>query len=82
MALIYSQSYRECAQFVTSFYERPDLRNRLRERKREFHDQWYALSERVSAVFDEGKTRGEFDTGIPTAVMASVFWGAAHPTHV
>ena len=79
MALIYSQSYRECAQFVTSFYERPDLRNRLRERKREFHDQWYALSERVSAVFEEGKALGVFDASLPTAVMASVFWGLLTP---
>jgi AcrR family transcriptional regulator len=77
--LIYSQSFRDCAQFVTSIHESPDLRNRLMERKREFHDQWDALSQRVSAVFDEGKALGVFDSTIPTAVMASVFWGLLTP---
>jgi AcrR family transcriptional regulator len=77
--LIYSQPFRECAQFVTSVHESPDLRNRLVERKREFHDQWDALSERVSAVFDEGKAQGVFDTSIPTELMSSVFWGLLTP---
>jgi AcrR family transcriptional regulator len=77
--LIYSQSYRECAQFFTSFYESPDLRNRLLDRKYEFHRQWESVTQRVSAVFDEGKALGVFDSTIPTAVMASVFWGLLTP---
>ena len=79
MELIYGQAFRERSQFFTSVYENPDLRNRLMERKREFHQQWESLTQRVSQVFDEGKSRGDFDVSIPTAVMASVFWGLLTP---
>ncbi len=79
MELIYGQAFRERSQFFTSVYENPDLRNRLMERKHEFHQQWESLTQRVSQVFDEGKSRGDFDVSIPTAVMASVFWGLLTP---
>ena len=59
--------------------ENPDLRNRLMERKHEFHQQWESLTQRVSQVFDEGKSRGDLDVSIPTAVMASVFWRMLTP---
>ena len=49
------------------------------ERKHEFHEQWEALTQRVSQVFDEGKSLGDFDVSIPTAVMASVFWSLLSP---
>ena len=79
MELIYGQAFRERSQFFTSVYENPELRNRLMERKQEFHQQWESLTQRVSQVFDEGKSLGDFDASIPTAVMASVFWGLLTP---
>ena len=83
MELIYGQEpSRSGRQFFTSIYENPELRNRLMDRKREFHEQWEALSQRVSQVFDEGKALGEFDATIPTPVLVSLFWSLAQPTHV
>jgi AcrR family transcriptional regulator len=79
MELIYSQAFQERSQFFASIYESPELRNRLMEKKHEFHEQWDSLTQRVSQVFDEGKALGDFDSSIPTAVMASVFWGLLTP---
>jgi AcrR family transcriptional regulator len=79
MELIYGQAFKERSQFFTSVYENPDLRNRLMERKHEFHQQWESLTQRVSQVFDEGKAHGDFDASIPTVVMTSVFWSLLTP---
>jgi TetR/AcrR family fatty acid metabolism transcriptional regulator len=79
MELIYSQAFKERSQFFASVYENPELRHRLMERTQGFHEQWETLTQRVSRVFDEGKALGVFDSSIPTAVMASVFWGLLTP---
>ena len=52
------------------------------DRKREFHEQWEALSQRVTQVFDDGKSRGEFDVTIPTPLLVSMFWSLAQSTHI
>jgi AcrR family transcriptional regulator len=79
MELFYSGVFKGRSNLFTAIYENPDLRNRLLDRKREFHAQWDELSERVSEVFDEGKAQGEFDTAIPTPVLVSIFWSLASP---
>jgi TetR/AcrR family fatty acid metabolism transcriptional regulator len=79
MELFYSGVFKGRAHLFTAIYENPDLRNRLLDRKREFHAQWDELSERVSRVFDEGKAQGEFDATIPTPVLVSIFWSLASP---
>jgi AcrR family transcriptional regulator len=79
MELFYAGVFKGRNNLFTAIYENPELRNRLLDRKREFHGQWDALSERVSQVFDEGKARGEFDATIPTPVLVSLFWSLASP---
>jgi AcrR family transcriptional regulator len=79
MELFYSGVFKGRNNLFTAIYENPDLRNRLLDRKREFHSQWDALSAQVSQVFDEGKARGEFDATIPTPVLVSLFWSIASP---
>lgn len=77
--LIYGQTFRERSQFFTSIQENAELRNRLMDRKREFHEQWEALSQRVTQAFDDGKSRGEFDVTIPTPLLVSMFWSLLSP---
>jgi AcrR family transcriptional regulator len=77
--LIYSQTFRERSQFFTSVQENAELRNRLMDRKREFHEQWEALSQRVTQTFDDGKLLGVFDTTIPTPLLVSMFWSLLGP---
>ena len=79
MELFYAGVFKGRNNLFTAIYENPELRNRMLDRKREFHGQWDALSERVSQVFDEGKARGEFDATIPTPVLVSLFWSLASP---
>jgi hypothetical protein len=79
MELFYSGVFKGRNNLFTAIYENPDLRNRLLDRKREFHGEWDALSQLVSQVFDEGKARGEFDATIPTPVLVSLFWSLASP---
>jgi TetR/AcrR family fatty acid metabolism transcriptional regulator len=77
--LIYGQTFRERSQFFTSIQENAELRNRLMDRKREFHEQWEALSQRVTQAFDDGKSHGEFDVTIPTPLLVSMFWSLLSP---
>ncbi len=77
--LIYGQTFRERSQFFTSVQENAELRNRLMDRKREFHEQWEALSQRVTQAFDDGKSLGVFDTTIPTPLLVSMFWSLLGP---
>jgi AcrR family transcriptional regulator len=77
--LIYGQTFRERSQFFTSIQENAELRNRLMDRKREFHEQWEALSQRVTQAFDDGKSLGEFDATIPTPLLVSMFWSLLSP---
>jgi TetR/AcrR family transcriptional regulator, fatty acid metabolism regulator protein len=77
--LIYSQTFRERSQFFTSIQENAELRNRLMDRKREFHEQWEALSQRVTQAFDDGKSLGEFDATVPTPLLVSMFWSLLSP---
>jgi TetR/AcrR family transcriptional regulator, fatty acid metabolism regulator protein len=79
IVLIYRTALKERSQFFTSVYEHPDLRTRLMERKRECQEQWAALTWRISKVFDDGKTLGEFDNTIPTPVLVGLFWSLASP---
>jgi len=79
MEMFYAGVFKGRNNLFTAIYENPELRNRLLDKKREFHGQWDALSERVSQVFDEGKARGEFDATIPTPVLVSLFWSLASP---
>jgi AcrR family transcriptional regulator len=79
MELFYSGVFKGRSNLFTAIYENPDLRNRLLDKKHEFHAQWDALSAQVSQVFDEGKARVEFDATIPTPVLVSLFWSVASP---
>jgi TetR/AcrR family fatty acid metabolism transcriptional regulator len=79
MELFYAGVFKGRHNHFTALYENPELRNRMLDKKREFHGQWDALSQRVSQVFDEGKARGEFDATIPTPVLVSLFWSLASP---
>jgi TetR/AcrR family fatty acid metabolism transcriptional regulator len=79
MELFYVGVFKGRHNHFTALYENPELRNRMLDKKREFHGQWDALSQRVSQVFDEGKARGEFDATIPTSVLVSLFWSLASP---
>jgi TetR/AcrR family fatty acid metabolism transcriptional regulator len=77
--LIYGGAFKERSQFFISVNDNPDLRNRLLDKKRAFHEQWEALSQRVSQAFDDGKALGEFDSSIPTPLLVSMFWSLLSP---
>lgn len=60
-------------QVFASIHQNPELRSRLVEKKDEFIKNWGGVSQRITAVLEEGKARGEFDATMPTAVMLSLF---------
>jgi hypothetical protein len=42
-------------------------------------DMWEHLAIRITALLEEGKAAGEFDTSIPTNVMLSAFFSLLSP---
>jgi TetR/AcrR family fatty acid metabolism transcriptional regulator len=55
------------------------LRHLLVEKKGCLREIWDQLSARLSSLFEEGKSAGEFDSTLPTLVMLSAFYSLLSP---
>ncbi|HLY29433.1 MAG TPA: TetR/AcrR family transcriptional regulator [Ktedonobacterales bacterium] len=69
-------------QLLMIMFQSPELRSRLAgfaEKKGRERMMWGDLSERVAQTLEEGKACGEFDTTMPTPVMAAMFTSLLNP---
>jgi AcrR family transcriptional regulator len=61
-------------QLLLELYTSMDIRKDLLERKMHVHDRMERVSTQISALLEEGKAVGEFDSTIPTPVMLTAFF--------
>ena len=66
-------------QLLLSFYSNMDVRQGLLEKKAQLRNRLEKLSTAITALLEEGKVTGEFDTAIPTPVMLSTFFSLLSP---
>lgn len=66
-------------QLLVSLSTSMDVHKGLLAKKERLHDHLERLAAYITALLDEGKTVGEFDTSIPTAVMLSTFLSLLSP---
>lgn len=66
-------------QLLFSFYSNMDVRQGLLEKKEQLRNRLEKLSAAITALLEEGKAAGEFDTAIPTLIMLSTFFSLLSP---
>lgn len=66
-------------QLIFSMHDSPELRKGIGEHKAKLKHVWEQLGACITAILDEGKAAGEFDTTIPTVVMLSTFFSLLSP---
>jgi TetR/AcrR family transcriptional regulator, fatty acid metabolism regulator protein len=66
-------------QLLLSFYSNMDVRTGLIEKKEQMRSRLEQLAAIISALLEDGKASGEFDTLIPTSVMLSTFFSLLSP---
>jgi TetR/AcrR family fatty acid metabolism transcriptional regulator len=76
---VYSGSSGRHFQLMHTIVQDPSLFGRMVEARRSLGERWGQPMQRMTAVLEEGKARGEFDPTIPTPVMLSLFWSLLSP---
>jgi TetR/AcrR family transcriptional regulator, fatty acid metabolism regulator protein len=66
-------------QLLISLYTNQEIRQELLEKKQQVHVCLEQVAAQVSALLEEGKAKGEFDTAIPTPVMLTLFFSLFSP---
>jgi len=80
LTYLYSGMYGKHFQALRAiFFQSPELRARLAERRGEHHEGWSELAERVGQILDVGKRNGQFDPTMPTPVMVAMYTNLLHP---
>lgn len=67
------------AQLLSTLYSGVDLKRKIMERGCSIHEHWEGMVTRVTALLEQGKAAGEFDSSIPTRVMAMTIFGIFSP---
>ena len=76
---MYGGLFSRRAQLLSTLYNNIDLRRFFHEKGTCMRDMWEHLATRITALLEEGKAAGEFDTSIPTNVMLSAFFSLLSP---
>ena len=76
---MYGGLFSKRTELLYRMYNNVDLRGLLLEKGTCIRDMWEHLATRITALLEEGKTAGEFDTAIPTNVMLSAFFSLLSP---
>jgi TetR/AcrR family fatty acid metabolism transcriptional regulator len=76
---VYGELPGQRIQLLLSLSSSMDVRKNFLERKEQLRNRMDEISIRISALFEEGKEAGEFETSLPTAVMVSAFFGLLSP---
>jgi AcrR family transcriptional regulator len=73
---LYQEWLGKHSQFLYLLYNSTELKNAMREKLR---GTLQGVVDRITALLDQGKARGEFDPLIPTDVMVSIFFSMLSP---
>jgi AcrR family transcriptional regulator len=76
---VYSDVSGRHFQLIHIIFQDPALLGRMVEARRALGERWGEPSQRIAAVLEEGKARGDFDPTMPTPVMVSLFWSLLSP---
>jgi AcrR family transcriptional regulator len=76
---MYGGFFSKRIRLLYSIYNSAELRRQFSEQKACMRDLWEGLPARITALLEEGKAVGEFDTTIPTVVMLSAFFSLLSP---
>ncbi len=74
LQVIYGKIFSKRIPLFYSMHNSSELRRLFLEKKGSMRDLWEQLAARISSLLEEGKTVGEFDATLPTAVMLSAFF--------
>ncbi len=75
----YTGFFSKHTQLFASMYNGIDMKRLLVEKGGCMRELWDVLVVRIKQLFEDGKTVGEFDTSIPTSVMALSFFSMFSP---
>ncbi len=77
--VLYGSFFSKRFQLLYSLSNSADLRRIFVEKKGCMREIWERISALITALLEEGKAAGEFDTTIPTSVMVSAFFSLLSP---
>lgn len=61
--------------------QNPEIHVRMAERHEEMREKWTGPMQRLAAVVDEGKARGDFDPTLPTPLIVRLLMSVLAPHH-
>lgn len=79
LPLLYGGIFNQRMQLLYSLGNNTALRHTFMEKKACLRDLWDQLSTHITSLIEEGKAAGEFDTALPTAIMAGAFFSLLSP---
>ena len=79
LQLLYGGIFIKRMQLLYSLSNNTALRHPFMEKKACLRDLWDQLYTHITSLIEEGKTAGEFDSALPTAIMASAFFSLLSP---
>jgi TetR/AcrR family transcriptional regulator, fatty acid metabolism regulator protein len=79
LQLLYGGIFNQRMQLLYSLSNNTALRHTFMEKKACLRDLWDQLSTYITSLIEEGKAAGEFDTTLPTAIMAGAFFSLLSP---
>ena len=79
LQLLYGGIFNKRMQLLYSLSNNTALRHPFMEKKACLRDLWDQLYTHITSLIEEGKTAGEFDSALPTAIMASAFFSLLSP---
>jgi AcrR family transcriptional regulator len=79
LQLLYGGIFNQRMQLLYSLSNNTALRHTFMEKKACLRDLWDQLYSHITSLIEEGKATGEFDTALPTAIMACAFFSLLSP---
>jgi TetR/AcrR family fatty acid metabolism transcriptional regulator len=78
---MYTGLFSKRAQLISSIHTCAELMNLFTQKGSNIRELWHQLATVVASLLDEGKTAGEFTTGIPTPILVGSFFSLLSPLH-
>ena len=70
---------RKRSQLLSNSYNGVDLRRILTQSQSQLQERWKQMTERITAVLEEGRTSGELNPALPSKVMLAAFLSLCSP---
>lgn len=79
LRFMYTGIFSKRAQLLSMILNSVDMQHLFAEKGTCLRDLWNTFAEKLTAILEEGKAAGEFDTTIPTRIMLYTFFGLLSP---